>query len=139
VKRIITTTAAVALLLTLAGPLSARAQWRGEPNPSAQVEMMKHFVEAMSSYLAVSEKWMKLIEDRDMAMYLAVERLVEVHKERGSKRDAVAALKDLQAKPEVSDRLKTAIQFKIIEIYKEAGDHDRALQEAGILLEALTQ
>jgi hypothetical protein len=138
-NKIATAIVAVAVLLTIVSPLSARAQWGDQPDASVRVEMMKNFVEAMSRYLEVSEKWIGLIEDKDMATYLAVERLIEIHKEKGNKRNAVSTLRDLQSKSTVSDKLKTAIQFKIIEIYKEAGDHENALKEADVLLKALAQ
>jgi hypothetical protein len=138
-NRTVTALVTVAVMLTLVSPLAARAQWGDPADASVRVEMMKNFVQAMSSYLEVSQKWITLIDDRDMAMYLAVERLVEIHKEKGDKRNAVSALKDLQSRSTVSDRLKTAIQFKIVEIYKEAGDHGKALKEADVLLNALAK
>jgi lipopolysaccharide biosynthesis regulator YciM len=138
-KRMTAAVFSVVVVLTVVSPLSARAQWRDQPDALAQVEMMKHFVEVMGHYLEISEKWMGMIEDKEMATYLAVERLVEIHKEKGDTRKAVPALKDLQSKSTSSDKVKTAIQFKIVEIYKEAGDHENALKENDVLLKTLAK
>ena len=57
-----------------------------------------------------------------------------IHEQKGNKLNAIPALRTILSEYEMSQGVRTAIHFKIKDIYKEAGEHDKALKELKTIL-----
>ena len=101
-----------------------------------ELERIQSFIGVMQSYLDAAEQWVKMVSDKDTAVYLVAERVTEIYEAQGHKDQAIPDLRKILSKYENNRAVRNAIHFKIAEIYKEAGQHEKALEELDALLDA---
>jgi len=99
-----------------------------------ELETAKQFLGVMQGYLEVSKQWMQHLEDPDMVVFLATEGIVEAYEEKGDKMGAVPELQDLLEKYGNNRVIRTAIRFKLRDLYKDSGQFDKALEELHAVL-----
>ena len=100
------------------------------------LETITSFIGLMQSYLDVAEKWVEMVSDKETAIYLVAERTTEIYEQKGDKAKAVPRLREILSKYKDNRAVRNALHFKIAEIYKEAGQHEKALDELKTILEA---
>lgn len=92
-----------------------------------QLNMMRDFISLMSEYLTVANKFVTNLKDDDISVYLIAESMTEIYEKKGSKADAIPALRKLAEKNKGNKVAYKAILFKIKDIYKENQEYDKAL------------
>lgn len=107
---------------------------KAQMNPE-NLQMMQKFLELMHSYLEISGQWYELVSNRDLAIYLAIDGIVELYEQKGNKLDAVPVLRDLMKRYGSNRTVRTMIRFKIRDILKDSGKVDEALKELMQIIE----
>ncbi len=109
---------------TLWAPTPAQAQM----NPQ-ELQNIQNFLKLMHSYLEISSQWYSLVSNREIAVYLAVDGIVELYEQKGDKMGAIPVLRDLMKRYGDNPTIRTIIRFKIRDILKDSGRVDEALKE----------
>ena len=130
-----TSVAALAAVVIATSTSTTPAVYAGK-NSVPDIVMMKGFIDLMDTYLDLSEQWMKLVGEEDTTVYLVAERVTEIYEKKGSKIKAIPALTEMLQQFEGNTAVRNALHFKISEIYKDAGQHDSALEHLQKILHA---
>ncbi|MEL6997524.1 MAG: hypothetical protein AAFP68_04615 [Pseudomonadota bacterium] len=87
------------------------------------------FLETVDSYLEISEKFIKLADRKEAAVFFAVEGIVEIYDDRGEQANAVPALVKILDQYPDNQTVRNIVRFKLRDVYRETGMADRALAE----------
>ena len=87
------------------------------------------FMELMSGYLDVSERFLKLASQNEAAVFFAVEGIIEIYEERGEMRAAIPHLQRILEQNGDNLTVRTLTRFKLRDLYNETGQHELALKE----------
>ena len=101
---------------------------QAQMNPQ-ELQNIQNFLKLMHSYLEISSQWYSLVSNREIAVYLAVDGIVELYEQKGNKMDAIPVLRDLMKRYGNNPTIRTIIRFKIRDILKDNGRVDEALKE----------
>lgn len=116
---------AMAIAITVFAGNSLKAQ--DEAFDLDQLNMMRDFMSLMSEYLTVANKFVTNLKDDDISVYLIAESMTEIYEKKGSKADAIPALRILAEKNRGNKVAYKAVMFKIKDIHKENNELDKAL------------
>lgn len=103
------------------------------PSALAQ-ENPQEMVALMNDYLNLADKVVDTAQQREKAIFLAVEGIFEVYEQR---RDAPGAVRHLTRilDQHSDDRVvRNLVRFKLRDIYKETGDMDKALEQLDLIV-----
>lgn len=114
--------AAALVALVAAGPTS------GQPGPD-EAPQMARFIGLMDSYLALSDRWVGMLEQPDRAVFLAIEGITEIYEKSGRKAEAIPHLEAILERHPDDQAVRNAVRFKLRDLYKETGQADKALAE----------
>ena len=117
----------VAVCVSLAVCLGNTVKAQEEELALEQLNMMRDFISMMNEYLSMSSKWVNSLKDEDLTIYLVAESMTEIYEKKGSKADAIPALRKLAEQHKDKKVVQKAILFKIKDIYKDNQDYDKAL------------
>lgn len=94
-----------------------------------ELETMQRFISLVSDYVEFNHRWLELIDSRDGVAQMSAEGISEIHEERGRPLEAIPALRELARQYPKGSTARRAIHWKIKDIYKDAGQFDKALEE----------
>jgi hypothetical protein len=106
---------------------------------SEELAAIQQFVTLMKDYLDVSEFWMTMLSEPDLAAFLVAEGITEIYEEKGDKAGAIPELEKMLVKYEKNATVVRAIRFKLRDIYKETGQTDKALSQLRAILDTDTR
>ena len=104
---------------------------------SQEVEAIHSFLDLMGNYLSVAEKYVKLASSEETAMYLVIEKTVELYEHSGSKVKAIPELRRILVKYEDNLTIRNMVHLKIADLYKENGQIEKALDELNEIVESV--
>ena len=87
------------------------------------------FLEELQDYLDISEKYISLANQKEAAVFFAVEGIVEIHEDRGEQAAAIPALQQVLETYPDDQTVRNIIRFKLRDLYRETGQADMALAE----------
>ena len=115
---------AIAILMTTALALPAQAD-----------DDERDFIETINGYLDISDKYVNLANQKEAAIFFAVEGIVEIHEDRGEQANAVPALRKILDQYPDNQTVRNIVRFKLRDVYREAGNADLALAELDAVIE----
>ena len=93
------------------------------------------FIEILSGYLDVSERYITLAARKEAAVYFAVEGIVEIYEARQELANAVPHLRNILNQYPDNRTVHNIVRFKLREIYNETGRSDLALNELELVIQ----
>ena len=115
---------AIAILMTTALAMPAQAD-----------DDEREFIETINGYLDISDKYVNLANQKEAAIFFAVEGIVEIHEDRGEQANAVPALRKILDQYPDNQTVRNIVRFKLRDVYREVGNADLALAELDAVIE----
>jgi len=128
---------AVILVAVLVGGTVCEAGKAKEKDEiKAEIATMREFIGLMNEFIETSEQWMELLKDKDSVAFFLAEGFSDIHEADGSPLKSIPRLEELASDYPSGSPAWLAIRFKIRDVYKEAGKHDKALEQLEMIAEA---
>ena len=87
------------------------------------------FINLMTRYLKLAEKFTELASSREAAIYFALEGIVEIHESRGELDQAIVHLEKALEEHGDSVAVRNLVRFKLRDLYNQTGNSKRALEQ----------
>jgi len=123
----------LAALLLLALVPAAMAQKFQQQQ--AQQDQTLVMLKTMSGYFDIAERFLQMSGEKEAAVFLATEGIIEIYEKHGRKAEAAPHLLKIIDKHKDSRVLQNVLRFKLRDSYNDTGQTDLAMEQLEIIIE----
>ena len=127
---------ALAILVTIVITVAASSATAQRQPHEQEVEAIQSFLDLMGNYLTVADKYVEMVSSEETAMYLVIEKTVELYEQKGSKVKAIPELRRMLVRYQDNTTVRNMVHLKIADLYKESGQTEKALDELNEMVES---
>ncbi len=113
--------------------LTAAVLLVGGASTASAKDETEQFIDLMSRYLTLSDQVVDIAGRPEASIFLAVEGIYEVYEKKRDAKGAITHLSRILSDTQ-SQTVRNLVRFKLLDIYKETGEADLALEQLDLII-----